>query len=76
MSTLKKTIDLLSSMPEHQVENIYSYAQFLCSQKEKKKESDDKSIDHILESLVGVISDDGKTLENYREERLRERYEI
>lgn len=74
MSTLEKTINLLSVMPEYQLENIYSYARFLHSQSKSLKEVSDESLDQILESLVGVISDDDKTLEEYREERRKERY--
>lgn len=74
MSTLEKTIDLLNTMPEYQIENIYSYARFLHSQNNREKEKREESIDSILDSLVGVISDDGKTLEEYREERRKERY--
>ena len=68
MSTLEKTINLLNTMPEYQLENIYSYARFLHSQSKSQKEMPDESIDQILDSLVGVISDDGKTLEEYRGE--------
>lgn len=74
MSTLEKTIDLLNMMPEDQIENIYSYVRFLHSQNNRAKERREESIDSILDSLVGVISDDGKTLEEYREERRKERY--
>ncbi len=69
MSTLEKTINLLNTMPEYQLEHIYSYARFLYSHSKSKKEMPDESIDQILDSLVGVISDDGKTLEEYREIR-------
>lgn len=74
MSTLEKTINLLNTMPEYQLENIYSYARFLRSQSKSQKEMPDESIDYILDSLVGAVSDDGKTLEEYREERRKERY--
>lgn len=74
MSTLEKTINLLSTMPEYQLENIYSYARFLHSQNKNKQEKQNESIDTILDSLIGAISDDGKTLDEYREERRRERY--
>jgi hypothetical protein len=30
----------------------------------------------VLESLTGAVPDSGKTLEQYREERIHERYEI
>lgn len=74
MSTLEKTINLLYTMPEYQLENIYSYACFLRSQSKNKKEVPDETIEQVLDSLIGVISDDGKSLEEYREERIRERY--
>lgn len=75
MSTLEKTINLLNTMPEYQVENIYSYAQFLSRQNRNQKMSNDESIDDILNSLVGVISDEGKTLEDYKEERINYSYD-
>lgn len=74
MSTLEKTINLLNTMPEYQLENVYSYARFLRSQNKGKQENQNESIDTILDSLVGVIPDDGKSLEEYREERRKERY--
>ena len=73
MSTLEKTINLLNTMPEYQIENIYSYARFLCLQNRKDIQGKE-SLDDILDSLIGVISDDGRTLEEYREERRKERY--
>lgn len=33
MSTLEKTINLLSALPENQIETIYSFVQFLSSQR-------------------------------------------
>lgn len=36
MSTLEKTIELLHTMPENQVEVIYSFVQFLSSQQKTK----------------------------------------
>lgn len=74
MTTLEKTINLLNTMPEYQVESIYSFARFLRSQNKSDQEIQGESIDNILDSLVGVISDDGRTLEEYREERRKERY--
>lgn len=73
MSTLEKTIDLLSGMPEKQVEIIYMYAQFLKSQnttKEKTKES----VDEILATLIGSVPDGGMSLDDYREERIAKKY--
>lgn len=74
MSTLEKTINLLNAMPESQLENIYSYARFLRSQSKSQKEIQGESIDNILDNLLGIIPDDGKTLEEYREERRDEKY--
>ena len=75
MSTLEKTITLLNELPEEKIEVIYSYVQFLISQEnisgQRKKE---ESVDDILEGLKGCITDSGKTLEEYRAERIQERY--
>lgn len=75
MSTLEKTINLLNALPENQIETIYSFVQFLSSQQTKEMPGSEKPLDDILRNIVGVIPDTGKTLEEYREERMRERYE-
>lgn len=75
MSTLEKTINLLNALPENQIETIYSFVQFLSSQQTKEMPEGEKTLDDILGNIVGVIPDTGKTLEEYREERVRERYE-
>ena len=75
MSTLEKTIDLLNTLPENQIEAIYSFVQFLSSQQTKEMPEGEKTLDDILGNIVGVIPDTGKTLEEYREERIKERYE-
>ena len=75
MSTLEKTINLLNDLPENQIETIYSFVQFLSSQQTKEMPEGEKTLDDILGNIVGVIPDTGKTLEEYREERMRERYE-
>ena len=49
--------------------------QFLSSQQTKEMSGSEKPLDDILGNIVGVIPDTGKTLEEYREERMRERYE-
>lgn len=36
MSTLEKTINLLTQLPEQKIELIYNYAQFVSSQEENK----------------------------------------
>ena len=70
MSTLEKTINLLNSLPENQIETIYSFVQFITSQQIEKKPASAESLDDIFENIVGVVPDTGKTLEEYREERM------
>lgn len=74
MSTLEKTISMLNDLPEKQIEIVYSYVAFLKTQSEKEKST--KSVDDILDSLIGIIPDQGKTLEEYKEERISEKYGI
>ena len=75
MSHLQKTIALLRGMREQQLERIYHYALFLSAQDQpaagKRKMED---INRILDDLTGIVPDTGKSLDEYREERLRERY--
>ncbi|MDE7339532.1 MAG: hypothetical protein K2N80_03070 [Lachnospiraceae bacterium] len=75
MSTLEKTIDLLNSLPENQIETIYSFVQFLSAQQKTERPADMESLDDIFESIAGAVHDTGRSLEEYREERIRERYE-
>lgn len=75
MSTLEKTIVLLNDMPENQLETIYRFVQFLSSQQTIEKPTNTEDLDDIFKNIVGVIPDTGKTLEDYREERIWERYE-
>lgn len=74
MSTLEKTISMLNDMPEKQIEIVYSYVAFLKKQSEKERRT--KSVDDILDSLIGIIPDQGKTLEDYKDERIAEKYGI
>lgn len=76
VSTLEKTINLLNVLPENQIEMIYNFVQFLNSQQIMEKPLGTESLDDIFSKIVGVIPDTGKTLEEYREERIRERYEV
>lgn len=76
MSTLEKTINLLNALPEKQIEAIYSFVQFLSSQQKTERPADIESLDDIFANIVGAVPNTGKTLEEYREERIRERYEI
>ena len=74
MSTLEKTINLLSNLPESQLEIIYSFVQFLDSKKEDTIRKEE-SLEDILENITGVLQDSGKSLKEYRNERIKERYE-
>lgn len=76
MSTLEKTIDLLNALPENQIEMIYSFVQFLSSQQKIEKSADTECLDDIFGKIVGVVSDAGKTLEEYREEKIKKQYKI
>ena len=75
MSTLEKTIDLLNALPENQIETIYSFVQFLSSQQTIERTASTESLDDIFGNIVGTVPDTGKSLEEYRAERIRERYE-
>lgn len=75
MSTLEKTIHLMNALPEKQIETIYSFVQFLSTQYQSQRTEETESLDHIFGEIVGAIPDTGKTLEEYREERIGERYE-
>ena len=55
---------------------IYSFVQFLSSQQKIEKSADTEFLDDIFGKIVGVVSDAGKTLEEYREEMIKKRYEI
>lgn len=74
MSTLEKTISMLNDMPEKQIEIVYSYVSFLKTQSEKERII--KSVDDILDSLIGIIPNNEKTLEDYKDERIAEKYGI
>ena len=76
MSTLEKTVDLLSGLSESQLENIYSYVRFLNSQGEGMPQKSSEPIEKVFENLVGILNDSGKTLGEYREERIREQYGV
>ena len=72
MSTLEKTISMLNDMQEKQIEIVYSYVSFLKTQSEKERRT--KSVDDILDSLIGIIPNNEKTLEDYKDERIAEKY--
>ena len=66
----------MNTLPENQIETIYSFVQFLCTQYRPYSGIDEEPLDDIFEKIVGAIPDTGKTLEEYREERIKERYEV
>lgn len=75
MSALEKTIDLLNTLPENQIETIYHFVRFLSAQQTVEEPSDIENLEDIFENIVGAVQDSGKTLEQYRKERIQERYE-
>lgn len=75
MSTLEKTINLLNALPENQIEIIYNFVRFLGSQRTAERPVGTESLDDIFGNIVGAVPDTGKSLDEYREERIRERYE-
>lgn len=76
MSTLEKIINLLNKLPERKLEIIFSYAQFVSSQHSEHENIDEDELDDILNGLVGVLPDSGKSLDDYRGERIAERHEF
>ena len=74
MTSLEKTIDLLHRMPERQIERMYDYALFLSGHETGRGKKSLEELDRILDGLTGIVPDTGKSLDDYREERLRERY--
>jgi hypothetical protein len=76
MTTLEKTIDILNVLPENQIEIVYSYVRFIHSQQMNHEQRSLETVDDILDSLTSVLPNSGKTLEQYRRERVEERYDI
>lgn len=72
---------LLEDLEEEDYDKAVSYIEFLVSvrkREKKKKETltvDRENVESIVKSLTGIIPDTGKTLEEYRDERLK-KYEI
>ena len=67
MSSLEKSIQLLNTLPDSEVEKVYSYIQFICSQCDSMKTPGASgSIEDILDSITGSVPDSGKTLDEYK----------
>ena len=71
---------LLEDLEEEDYDKAVSYIEFLVSvrkREKKKKEAlteDREDVESIVKSLTGIIPDTGKTLEEYRNERLKSKY--
>ena len=50
--------------------------QFVSTQQLDNQGIENEEIDGILDNIVGVLPDEGKSLEDYRKERITERYEF
>ena len=78
---MQKNIDsLLAILDEKDYDKVVSFIEFLVDTKKKKTErqktnEEQVDVDAIVASLIGAIPDTGKTLEEYRTERLK-KYEI
>lgn len=75
-STTLEINHLLESLDEEDYRRAVSYIKFLKDSKKKEKIINEKGfdktdIDEIISSLTGIIPDTGKTLEEYRNERLK-----
>lgn len=74
---MQKSIDyLLEDLDEGDYDKVVSYIEFLVDAKKKKRKEERAAeeqvdVDMIVASLVGSIPDTGKTLEEYRSERLK-----
>ena len=68
---------LLEDLEEEDYDKAVSYIEFLASsrKREKMKEGTQtegrEDVESIVRSLTGIIPDTGKTLEEYRNERLK-----
>lgn len=80
-SASMKINHLLESLDEEDYDKAVSYIEFLVEVRNREKLKKEKSVknqaevEEIVASLIGSIPDTGKTLEEYRSERLK-KYEI
>lgn len=75
-STTMKLNNLLENLEEEDYNKAISYIEFLVNKRKEqisdKKFAEDKTdIEAIVDSLTGAIPDVGKSLEEYRSERLK-----
>ena len=80
-ATALKINKLLESLEKEDYDKAVSYIEFLVNTRKKEKAKREKTakdnidVEAIVSSLVGAIPDTGKTLDEYRNERLK-KYEI
>lgn len=81
MQSMALKINRLLENLEEDYDKAISYIEFLVDARKKKKADrdvlteDKKDVASIVKSLTGIIPDHGKTLKEYRSERLK-KYEI
>lgn len=66
---------LLESLNEEDYDKVVSYIEFLVESRNKKSVKNQTEVEAIIASLIGSVPDTGKTLEEYRSERLK-KYEV
>jgi hypothetical protein len=66
---------MLKEKPVNKFENVGRRIEIFNSQQINSEHKSVEAVNDILDSLVGILPETGKTLEQYREERIRERYE-
>lgn len=66
---------LLESLNEEDYDKVISYIEFLVESRNKKSVKNQTEVEAIIASLIGSVPDTGKTLEEYRSERLK-KYEV
>lgn len=62
---------LLESLNEEDYDKVVSYIEFLVESRNKKSVKNQTEVEAIIASLIGSVPDTGKTLEEYRSERLK-----
>lgn len=83
MQTMALKINhLLENLEAEDYDKAVSYIEFLASTRKKEKieietmSEAQEDVGEIIRSLTGILPDTGKSLEEYRSERLKEKYEI
>ena len=74
MSTLERTKELLDSFSDDEIGTVYSFATMVHFQRPASPADDGDSIDDILSHITGIVPNDGRGLDDYRSERMHDRY--